>query len=514
MSDRFPSISPDGERIAASALPSGGRAVQYVGAAIGEWRPEPIAVDASGGVWQTATDLLFTRNKPGDPQDGAVLRWEMVTVHAFQPPGLEGWSCHNGLFAGWTRGDRLKSRTVSRGGHVAGTVDLGRDVILEVDGAEIDRGPIAEPRYTGEALVWVRWVDGVRRIFGRKHHGAPTENLSWPLDDEFWPLAVETSLGLYVLTHGHPEKGRPLWLRPWGEGQTHGHVVAHGFSDRPDARALERGLVLVAFSNMRELQRVHVNLTAPLEDVRGPIVVPPVEPPPTPPVEPPKETPVQLEDKHSDLIIAFERRFGMPGLSKEEGQAWVGKLASTLKARFPDENWGTKRASSSRPLSNESIARPANGRLWGYDLIIGAGAPGQRLEPHAHAEDITDQVFVAVESRDWLAGSQPPQPNPNPTPTPRPPAFTFPTGVEMPEDVALSVIDGYLEGIRERDKIRAQDVVPSRGALMYLFAVFFRELSTWIVEQKRAPQGAEWWGVRDRIAAAAVKHYQDRQGVD
>jgi hypothetical protein len=80
--------------------------------------------------------------------------------------------------------------------------------------------------------------------------------------------------------------------------------------------------------------------------------------------------------------------------------------------------------------------------------------------------------------------------------------------------VALSIIDHYLAGIRERDKVRAQDVVPSRGALMYLFAVFFRELSSWIVEKKRAPQGDEWWQVRDRIATAAVKHYQDRQGVD
>lgn len=219
---------------------------------------------------------------------------------------------------------------------------------------------------------------------------------------------------------------------------------------------------------------------------------------------------MQLEEKHSRLIQAFADQFGLPGFSKEEGQAWVAKLASTFKARWPSENWGTKRASNSRPLSNESIARRANGRLWGYDLIIGAGAPGQTLASHAHAEDITDQVFVEVESRDWLAGSGG---TPTPTPTPQP-SFTFPTGVEMPEDVALSIIDRYLAGIRERDKVRAQDVVPSRGALMYLFAVFFRELSSWIVEQKRAPQGVEWWQVRDRIAAAAVKYYQDRQGVD
>jgi hypothetical protein len=245
---------------------------------------------------------------------------------------------------------------------------------------------------------------------------------------------------------------------------------------------------------------------------------PPVEPPVTPPVDPPKETPVQLESRHSQLIEAFAAQFGLPGFSKEEGQAWVGKLASTMKARWPNEGWGTKRASNGRPLSNESVARPANGRLWGYDLIIGAGAPGQRLEPRAHPEDITEQVFVDVESRDWLAGgtSNPGTPPVTPPVTPPPAAgFTFPTGVEMPEDVSLSIIDRYLAGIRERDKIRdGRDTVPSRGALMYLQSVVFKELSSWIVRQKRAPQGGEWWAVGDVIAPAAVKYYQDRQGVD
>jgi hypothetical protein len=210
---------------------------------------------------------------------------------------------------------------------------------------------------------------------------------------------------------------------------------------------------------------------------------PPPDPKPEPEPEPlPEEKPVQLESKHSQLIQAFADQFGLPGFSKEEGQAWVAKLAGTMKARWPSEGWGTKRASPGRPLSNESVARPANGRLWGYDLIIGAGQ----------------------------------QPGPNPTPNPTPvPGFTFPVGVEMPEDVALSLINFYLAGIRERDKIHGEsDTVPSRGALMYLFAVFFRELSSWIIEKKRAPQGAEWWAVGDRIAAAAVKHYQDRQGTD
>lgn len=521
MIDRFPSISTDGTQIAVSALPSGGQAIQYVGPAIGAWQPVPVEFDASGGVWQTSTDLLFVRNKDRAPDNGAILRWNMVTVSTFQPPGLEGWSCHNGNFAGWRRDDRLKAITVSEGGHRAGLVDLGGDVLLKVDGVEIDRGPIAEPRYTGEALVWCKWVHGVRRIFGRRGPGAPTEDLSWPFpDDEFWPLAIGTPLGLHLLTHGHPEQGRPLWLRPWGVGVTHGHVVAHGFTDRPDARAIERGMVLVAYSDLRSLQRVHVNLAAPLDDVRGPIVVPPVDPPPRPPdppVDPPKETPVQLEAKHSDLIIAFERAFGMPGLSKEAGQEWVGKLASTFKARFPGEGWGTKRASPSRPLSNESIARPANGRLWSYDLIIGAGAAGQRLEPHAHAEDITDQVFVEVTAKDWLAGSSP-TPNPTPTPTPQPTRPPFPSFV-VQRDVFLDFYTKFIAGIYARDRFVENPpseenewkgtFICSRGATMLGVPVFYDRIIALISRKgNQLPTPEEWWRLADEGAAAAIEHYR------
>lgn len=132
----------------------------------------------------------------------------------------------------------------------------------------------------------------------------------------------------------------------------------------------------------------------------------------------------RLEEKHSSVIEAFAERYGMPGFSKEEGQAWVAKLAATLKAKYPGEGWGTKRASPTRPLSNESIARPQGGRLWSYDLIIGAGAPGQRLEPHAHPEDISDQVFVEVQAFDHLWGTTTPAPDPStpPAPTPTVPA--------------------------------------------------------------------------------------------
>jgi hypothetical protein len=513
MADRFPSISPDGTRIAASTLPRGGQPVQYVGPVIGEWVPTPVEYDASGGVWRDNTELLFVRNKPGDRQDGAIMLLDHGGVSEYRGPGLEGWSCHNGHFAGWHRDDRLKSITVSRDGHVAGTVDRGGSVDLVVD-----HGPIAEPRYTGEALVWVQWVDGVRRIFGRRSHGAPTEHLSWPFpDDEFWPLAIETPLGLYLLTHGHPEKGRPLWLRPWAVGQTYGHVVAHGLADRPDARTLERGMVLVAFSNLVSLQRVHVNLATPLQDVRGSIVVPD---PPRP--DPPKEPDVSVRDvpnlKHvierckHDFPVAW-RNCHRATVSRDQAEEFARRAA--YACWLEDRRFGLNgKRGDANTISQDCVCfLHDDGRESVIDFGGGAGGDHPTVQWSIVGHYLPPGPPLQLWIRPELVGGQQPTPNPTPTPTPQP-SFTFPTGTEAPEDVVLSLIDLYLAGLRERDKVRAQDVVPSRGALMYLFAVFFRELSSWIVEKKRAPQGMEWWGVRDRIVAAAVKHYQDRQGVD
>jgi hypothetical protein len=511
MSDRFPSISPDGLRIAASALPRGGQAVQYVGAAAGGWHPEEVQKDASGGVWQTSTDLLFTRNKPGDPQDGAVLRWDMVVVHPFQPAGLEGWSCHNGLFAGWTRTDRLKSRTVSSGGHMAGTVDLGRDVALEVDGMAIDVGPIGEPRYTGEALVWIKYVDGIRRVFGRTHHGAATEPLSVFPDDEFWPLAVETTRGLYVMTHGHPEKGRPLFLRPWG--QTKGHIVAQGFTDRPDARAVDGG-VLVAYSNLVALQRVLVNLAAPLVDPVG------APPPPPPPVDPPKETPVRLEQKHSDLIEAFAARFTPPGHDEDAlRDHWTPKLIEQFVFSFPNEGWCWKSTNPGGRPSSDVIARQVSGGMWGYDLIPGAGTSGWRLESHPGPIDLRTQAPIRMNAVNHLGASQPPV-----TPPTQPPVTPPSSGRPIPEaympwDVQVDILTRFIAGIWPKDRVPEVTETGltgsgtlSRGALGFLIPIQFKTTVAWMnANGGRAPVGMEWWAVAEQAVAASVSEYRRSQ---
>jgi hypothetical protein len=238
------------------------------------------------------------------------------------------------------------------------------------------------------------------------------------------------------------------------------------------------------------------------------------EPEPDPEPEP-EERPVQLESKHSQLIEEFAGRFGLPALTKEAGQEWVGRLASTFRARFPGEGWGTKRASASRPLSNESIARPANGRLWGYDLIIGAGAPGQRLEPRAHAEDITDQVFVEVEARDWL-GNSVPTPNPG---TPPPSSGKPIPEAYMPWDVQVDVLTRFIAGIWPKDRVPEVTETGltgsgtlSRGALGFLIPIQFKTTIAWMnANGQRAPVGMEWWPLADQVVAAAVAEYRRSQ---
>jgi hypothetical protein len=191
-----------------------------------------------------------------------------------------------------------------------------------------------------------------------------------------------------------------------------------------------------------------------------------------------------LEAKHTAVIEAFAGRYGLPGFSKEEGQAWVARLASTFAARFPQEGWGTKRASPTRPLSNESIARPLNGRLWGYDLIVGAGAPGQHLESRAHPEDISDQVFVEVDAFDHLGVQQPgPGPGKDP-PITQPPVTGTDLGPVLTEIRAiqqlhqqnltallalaqsLSALHSAIEEIKAHDLVTANELRITRAELL------------------------------------------------
>jgi hypothetical protein len=268
----------------------------------------------------------------------------------------------------------------------------------------------------------------------------------------------------------------------------------------------------------------------PFAAVTPPIEPPPVIPPPVDPGEPDmavQDVPnysSQLRDLAARNPTAFRNahgdydRQGQPGfLTEEQANEFIRIAAYELHQIDRGIGLNGKRASST--LSQDALCyRHSDGRESVIDVINGAGGSNPSI-----GWNVVGHYRTAGDGQRWIqpkavsGGSQPPlnPGTPSPPVTPPPSTVTFPTGVEMPEDVSLGIINRYLQGIRERDKIHGEtDTVPSRGALMYLQAVFFRELSSWIVQKKRAPQGTEWWAVGDQIAAAAVKHYQDRQGVD
>lgn len=402
MSDRFPSISADGQFIYS------GHVDVYRSPARGG-TPELLVRQASRPKAIGGGAVLMSRNAPGTVGDGAVLVWEDGGWRELVPPGLEGWSADNGLFAGWHRSDRLKAITRSSDGHTAGLVDLNGISALEVDSVEIDRGPIYDPRYTGETLVWSKIVGGQRRTYGRIAHGAPTEDLTVLAGNEFWPIAVElaTAFGssTWVLNHGDEH----CFLRPWGPQQYQGHIVRVGITDRPDARQLADGLVLVAFSDLRELQREFVDLHAATVDVRRPVAPQPQpNPQPQPEPEPPEETPVEFEAKHTALMEAFNDRFPAPVTDEAAMRAWTQRLAEQFTFSFPLETWGCK---STRPGSTQSfdvIAREEGGKLWGYDLAIGGGSPGAHLNTSPEPMDITGQAFIDVTPTNHLGAAPPP----------------------------------------------------------------------------------------------------------
>jgi hypothetical protein len=261
----------------------------------------------------------------------------------------------------------------------------------------------------------------------------------------------------------------------------------------------------------------------PFAAATPPPVGPPVDPPP---VIPPKEPDVSVRDVPNLMSVIEQCRRDFPTAWKNCHRAELPQELSEEFARraayacsLVDPRFGLNgKRGNPNDLSDDCVCfKHDDGRESVIDFGGGAGGDNPTVQwsivGHYMPPGPPLQLWIKAER---VSGSPAPTPGtPPPVTPPTPPAFTFPTGVEMPEDVSLSIINFYLGGIRERDRVRGeQDTVPSRGALMYLQAVFFRELSSWIVQKKRAPQGTEWWAVGDQIAAAAVKHYQDRQGVD
>jgi hypothetical protein len=182
------------------------------------------------------------------------------------------------------------------------------------------------------------------------------------------------------------------------------------------------GACVIVWATLAELLALPV---APW--VVPPVVVPPVVTPPVtfpiPPTIPPESTPMRLTEPEKALLTAFAAAVPMPVSTDEEARrAWTMKLAQTFKSRFPAAGWGTKRASDTRPLAKDAIARIVDGIIWSFDVVLGGDV--LKLNPNADGENIsvTGQVFVPVDAHDWLGGTveppvEPEVPNPEVPPS-------------------------------------------------------------------------------------------------
>lgn len=187
------------------------------------------------------------------------------------------------------------------------------------------------------------------------------------------------------------------------------------------------GMVAIAWSDNKKGTGVWVwmGTKAELQAMPGPDVAPPpVTPPPVTP-EPPKpptgETQtMKFTDAEKATLIAFDAAFPIAAIPatpehEDDRRAWTLKLAQTFKARFASQGWGTKRASETRPPSKDSLARwvdtGISAVLYSWDTTNATTAP-LSINPNAESEDITGQVFIAVEAHDWLAVVPPQPPDP------------------------------------------------------------------------------------------------------
>lgn len=124
------------------------------------------------------------------------------------------------------------------------------------------------------------------------------------------------------------------------------------------------------------------------------------------------------------LLIKFEKKFSLP-VGENEIREWTLKFIQQAIFQFPNEGYGSKRASATRPLSKDVIAKQnpvgQDVTFLGWDIVIGAGTDTPKLTgPNAESFDLTTpQVFVPLTPVNWLSDVIPdPEPEPEPEPIP------------------------------------------------------------------------------------------------
>lgn len=224
--------------------------------------------------------------------------------------------------------------------------------------------------------------------------------------EESVPQIVHVGLTPWAWTHTVRRDGvslmcgRPVPDRDVAPGEQPCIVIPDLPADSFDAVCVDDRWFVAGFSGTGDLAVHAVSLHQTREVVRD-VSSPQPTPDPDPPVD--EDDPVQLEPKHSALIDTFAKRFPPPGGNEDElRDHWTPKLVAQLVHSFPGEGWGWKSTSQGSRPSSDVIARRVGGKIWGYDLIIGAGTSGWKLATNAGPIDLSTQAFISVEAHDWL----------------------------------------------------------------------------------------------------------------
>lgn len=108
---------------------------------------------------------------------------------------------------------------------------------------------------------------------------------------------------------------------------------------------------------------------------------------------------MKLPDSVKDIRARYIGKFPIPqgpmGEEFEEtARQWSIAFAEQVNFELPGQGWGMKRADPNRPISKDTIALQANGRLLIWDLLNGTGTGRPQLSPDPDSEDVTGQFFV------------------------------------------------------------------------------------------------------------------------
>jgi len=125
----------------------------------------------------------------------------------------------------------------------------------------------------------------------------------------------------------------------------------------------------------------------------------------------------RFEQKHTDLLVAYAAKFGLPALNSDVAREWTHNLAEQFAFTFPSEGWGHKAAGGGRPPSTDVIARNCCGGLWGYDTILSQGLPNQSLISRPDTLNLAGQEFIPVQAFNHIGdtgGGTTPTPQPVP----------------------------------------------------------------------------------------------------